>query len=289
MHFMTSKKVAGVETLQTSQSHSYQTVFNQEIAGFTSHTFDSAFSTLTTKFVSYSGQVIHEFTINKDKAKRGPLDKISPETATTKLREKADQCVPRPHNVENLSPAKDPRAPDVFHVTWDFIGNNAASSASIVLEVTRAWSPLGVDRFYQLVLDNYYDCAAFFRVVPDFVVQFGIAAQPNETEKWNTVIPDDPVTQSNLPGYVSFATAGPDTRTAQVFINTADNSQLDSQGFSPFAFVVSGIDAVYSMYNPTPGNTNGVPQEAYTLLGNPWILEKYPDITMIAATDGLDE
>ena len=201
----------------------------------------------------------------------------------------ATECTPRPHDVTNPSPEKDPRAPDMFHVSWGVVGDSADSSSAsrIVLEVTRAWSPLGVDRFYQLILDNYYDCNGFFRVVPDFVVQFGIAAQPEETKKWNTAIPDDPVTQSNLPGYVSFATAGPNTRTTQLFINTANNSQLDSQGFSPFALVISGMETVYDMYNPTPGNTNGIPQGAYTLGGNSWLLTNYPNVTLIAANGEL--
>ena len=90
------------------------------------------------------------------------------------------------------------------------------------------------------------------------MVQFGIASQPSETKKWNTAIPDDPVLKSNIPGTVTFATAGPDTRTAQIFINTVDNSRLDADGFSPFAEVISGMDAVLAIYNPTPDSSNGI-------------------------------
>ena len=88
---------------------------------------------------------------------------------------------------------------------------------------------LGADRFYQLVMDNYYNCATFFRVVPNFVVQFGIASQPDETTKWNVDIPDDPVKQSNLEGYLTFATAGANTRTTQIFINKQPKSSTPKQ------------------------------------------------------------
>jgi len=117
--------------------------------------------------------------------------------------------------------------------------------------------------------------------IADFVVQFGIASTPAETEKWNTTIPDDPVVKSNLYGYVSYATAGPGTRTTQLFVNTANNSRLDADGFSPFAKVVSGMETVLASSNPTPGDANGVNQTAYETYGNPWILEYYPDVDLI--------
>lgn len=147
--------------------------------------------------------------------------------------------------------------------------------------------PWGVDRFYALVNDHYYDCAAFFRVVPDFVVQFGIAAQPEESLKWNTTIPDDPVVMSNLPGYVSYATAGPDTRTTQIFVNLVDNSRLDSDGFASFAKVVQGMDLFQTppIDNPTPNSTDGVDQDTYMAEGNEWILEEYPDIDLLLYTE----
>ena len=102
----------------------------------------------------------------------------------------------------------------------------------MVLEVNRSWAPIGADRFYALVGDRYYDDAAFFRVVPSFVVQ-GIAALPEETKKWDEPIQDDPVLVSN-PGTVTYAaTSQPNSRTTQIFINYVDNSGLDSQGFAP--------------------------------------------------------
>lgn len=190
-------------------------------------------------------------------------------------------CVPEYQGILNPAPVADPPAPDSFSIAM----YTSDATDPIVMEVTRSWSPAGVDRFNQLIKDNYYNCAAFFRVVPDFVVQFGIAAWPEETAKWDKTIPDDPVIKSNVQWTVSFATAGPDTRTTQLFINYVDNSQLDAQGFSPFAAVVSGFDTALSVTNPTPDNSNGVNQMAYTKGGNEWLLEYYPNVTLISKVE----
>lgn len=192
-------------------------------------------------------------------------------------------CKPRIHAVANPYPSSDVQAPDEFTVAFE----TTAGLEPVILEVRRDWAPLGVDRFYALVNDHYYDCAAFFRVVPDFVVQFGIAGQPEESLKWNTTIPDDPVVMSNLRGYVSYATAGPDTRTTQIFVNLVDNSRLDSDGFAPFAKVVQGMDLFQTppIDNPTPNSTDGVDQDTYMAEGNEWILEEYPDIDLLLYTE----
>ena len=189
-------------------------------------------------------------------------------------------CIPVYNGVPNPAPAPDPVAPDNFRVQFDV---DIAASDPIIMEVTRAWSPRGVDRFYALVKDGFYNCAAFFRVVPDFVVQYGIAAIPEETAKWDTAIEDDPVVQSNLQWTVSFATAGPDTRTTQLFINYVDNVQLDASGFSPFAMVTSGFDTALAITNPTPDDSNGVNQYLYTKHGNEWLLKAYPNVTLISS------
>jgi cyclophilin family peptidyl-prolyl cis-trans isomerase len=134
-------------------------------------------------------------------------------------------------NIPNPSPAADTKAPAKFTVSFETnVIINGQKAAPIVLEVIRNWAPLGVDRFYSLVKDGFYNQAAFFRVVPNFVLQFGISAVPAENEKWNTIIADDPVVVSNTNWTVSYATAGPDTRTTQLFINYVDNSRLDDSG-----------------------------------------------------------
>lgn len=191
--------------------------------------------------------------------------------------------------VPNPSPSPDPPSPDSFVVQLDTnVEVNGQHAEPIVIFVNRSWAPLGADRFYSLVKDGFFNQAAFFRVVPDFVVQFGISASPKETEKWNTIIPDDPVLISNEPWTVSYATAGPETRTSQLFINYIDNGRLDEMGFAPFGYVLSGRDTAVAILNPTPGDSNGVDQDEYTAKGNPWILKKYPDISLITCVTFLE-
>jgi peptidyl-prolyl cis-trans isomerase A (cyclophilin A) len=131
------------------------------------------------------------------------------------------------------------QAPDVYKIKFN------TAKGDFVVQVTRAWSPLGADRFYNLVKNKFYDGAAFFRIVPGFVVQFGLSPDPAVSKVWREAkIGDDPVTQSNHRGYLCFATAGPGTRTTQVFINLVDNARLDSMGFSPFGQVIEGMDLI---------------------------------------------
>src|SRR5216117_1817822 len=124
------------------------------------------------------------------------------------------------------------QAPETFEVKF------ITTRGDFTVTVTRAWAPIGADRFYNLVKHHFYDNASFFRVVPGFVVQFGISAYPAVSAAWkNADLKDDPVTQSNKRGYLTFATAGPNTRTTQVFISLKDNASLDAQGFAPFGVV----------------------------------------------------
>ncbi len=127
------------------------------------------------------------------------------------------------------------------------------------MEVTRAMAPLGVDRFYNLVKYGFYNGASLFRVVTGFVVQFGLTPTPAVNAAWeNAKIFDDPVQGSNVRGTITFATAGPNTRTTQVFINLGDNVRLDSTGFAPFGKVVEGMDVmdkIYSGYADEPTRT----------------------------------
>src|SRR5271170_7504712 len=132
------------------------------------------------------------------------------------------------------------KAPELFKAQF------MTTKGDIVVEVHRDWSPLGADRFYNLVKNGYFTNAAFFRVVTTprpFVVQFGLNANPAVNKAWDGAkIGDDPVKGSNTRGMLVFATAGPNTRTTQLFINLGDNKFLDSMGFSPFGTVTEGMD-----------------------------------------------
>jgi peptidyl-prolyl cis-trans isomerase A (cyclophilin A) len=134
------------------------------------------------------------------------------------------------------------QAPATYKARFD------TSKGVFVVEVVRAWAPNGADRFYNLVKNGFYDNVRFFRVISGFMVQFGINGDPKISAPWREArIPDDPVTQSNKRGFVTYAMAGPNTRTSQVFINFGDNNGLDRQGFSPFGRVISGMNVVDSL------------------------------------------
>lgn len=146
------------------------------------------------------------------------------------------------------------KAPETFLVDLK------TTKGEITIEVTRAWSPLGADRFYNLVKAGFFTDIAVFRVISGFMAQFGIHGDPAVSAKWREArINDDPVKQSNLKGYLSYAMAGPNTRTTQFFINYADNSRLDEMGFSPFGKVIKGMEAVESVYS---GYGEGAPRGA---------------------------
>jgi peptidyl-prolyl cis-trans isomerase A (cyclophilin A) len=171
------------------------------------------------------------------------------------------------------------KAPDVYEVKF------TTTKGDFVVQVTRAWAPLGADRFYNLVKHHFYDDASFFRVLPGFVVQFGLPANPQVSSVWKSAnIKDDRVTQSNKPGFLTFATAGPNTRTTQMFINLGDNAQLDSMGFAPFGQVTSGMDVVgklYSGYGEGAPNGKGPDQGTLTSQGKPYIDKNFPNLDSI--------
>jgi len=168
------------------------------------------------------------------------------------------------------------RAPDSYKVKFD------TTRGAFTITVTRAWAPLGADRFYNLVKHHFYDNAAFFRVVPQFVVQFGISANPTVTSAWkHTEIKDDPVAQSNKRGAIVFATAGPNTRTTQVFINLKDNARLDGMGFAPFGVVDgSGMNVVEMMYEGY-GDNAGPDQDQLERQGDPYLRKGWPKLDYI--------
>jgi peptidyl-prolyl cis-trans isomerase A (cyclophilin A) len=145
--------------------------------------------------------------------------------------------------------------------------------------VTRSWAPRGADRFYNLVKHGFFNNASFFRVVPGFVVQFGINANPRVTQAWNAAsIKDDPVKQSNREGYLSFASSGPDSRTTQIFINLAENKNLDGMGFSPFGKVTSGMAVVKKIYG---GYGEAPDQSAISSQGKSYLDKNFPALDRI--------
>jgi peptidyl-prolyl cis-trans isomerase A (cyclophilin A) len=166
-------------------------------------------------------------------------------------------------------------APAVYEVTFK------TTAGDFVVQVTRAWAPLGADRFYNLVKHGFFTDAAFFRVVPGFVVQFGLSANPAVNAAWEKAdIKDDPVTQSNHTGFLTFATAGPNTRTTQLFISLGENASLDSQGFSAFGRVTTGMDVVqkiFSGYGESPNQAEIVTQ------GKPYLDKNFPKLDHIVS------
>lgn len=148
------------------------------------------------------------------------------------------------------------------------------SKGDFIVQVQPEWAPLGAAQFRSLVEAGFYDGAKFFRVVPNFVVQFGLAADPEVTARLGSKpIPDDPVKESNRRGRLTFATAGPNTRTTQLFINLAENTFLDSQGFAPFAEVTQGMEAVDQIY---PGYGEQPHQGQIRMHGNRYLEASFP-------------
>jgi peptidyl-prolyl cis-trans isomerase A (cyclophilin A) len=144
--------------------------------------------------------------------------------------------------------------PNSYRVVLD------TSKGPVTIEVDRGLAPNGAQRFYELVKAKYFNGARFYRVVPGFVVQWGAAAEPALSKKWDVTIPDDPVKASNTRGTVTFAATGqPNSRTTHLFINLADNSRLDAMGFAPIGKVTSGMDAVdriFSGYGEEPDQSS---------------------------------
>jgi len=165
-------------------------------------------------------------------------------------------------------------APATYRANFD------TSAGAIVIEVHRDWAPLGADRFYNLVKNGFFDNARFFRVVPNFMVQFGMNGDPAVTAAWQgATLKDEPTKETNKKGYVTFAKTGaPNSRGTQVFINFKDNGFLDSQGFAPFGQVVSGMDVaekITSQYGESPN------QGRITAEGNAYLTKEFPKLDYI--------
>jgi homoserine O-acetyltransferase len=144
-------------------------------------------------------------------------------------------------------------APDTFVARFE------TSTGEFAIEVVRAWAPIGADRFHNLVRHGYYDDSRFHRTVPDFIVQWGLAGNPEVTAAWigRTIPDDEAVVASNVRGTIAFAFTEPNTRTIQVYINMVDNSRLDAQGFPPFGRVVEGMEVVDRIYSGYGENSGG--------------------------------
>jgi peptidyl-prolyl cis-trans isomerase A (cyclophilin A) len=188
------------------------------------------------------------------------------------------------HGASNAADLSNPaalseKAPAEYKAKFD------TSKGVFVVEVHRDWAPNGADRFYNLVKNGFYNDARFFRVISGFMVQFGINGDPKISAVWRQAnIKDDAVTQSNLGGTITFATAGPNTRTTQVFINFGDNAGLDGQGFSPFGKIVSGmevVDALFSGYGEGAPRGDGPDQGLVQQRGNAYLEKSFPKLDFI--------
>lgn len=164
-------------------------------------------------------------------------------------------------------------APDSFRVSFE------TTRGIFIVEVQRAWSPRGADRFHDLVAESFFDETRFFRVLPGFIAQFGVNNDRKVNEKWDAkTIADDSVSVSNTHGTLVFASDGPNSRSHQLFINLADNKNLDTQGFSPIGRVVTGMsvaDSIYAGYGETPN------YHLIATLGNSYLKRMFPKLDYI--------
>jgi peptidyl-prolyl cis-trans isomerase A (cyclophilin A) len=194
--------------------------------------------------------------------------------AQTKATPSAAKKSPAPaRNLLDPSTMKS-KAPETFKAKF------TTTQGDFVVQVTRAWAPIGADRFYNLVRGKFFDGSPFFRVIPGFMVQFGLNTNPKVSAVWmKQDLQDEPVKQSNKRGFISYAKAGPNTRTTQMFINYGDNSRLDPQGFSPFGEVIEGM-AVVEKFNSEYGD-NGSSQGGIQQMGKAWLDKNMPKVDYI--------
>lgn len=178
-----------------------------------------------------------------------------------------------------LAQAPAEQAPATYKVKFD------TTKGSFVVQVNRDWAPLGADRFYSLVKSGFYDDVRFFRVISGFMVQFGINGNPQVMAGWrDKPVKDDAVKQSNKRGFITFAMAGPNTRTSQVFINFVDNTNLDGMGFAPFGRVISGMEVVDKLnaeYGEGAPRGRGPDQGRMQREGNAYLAKDFPRLDYI--------
>lgn len=185
-----------------------------------------------------------------------------------------------PFDAALLQPANlKAKAPEEYSVKFD------TTAGDFTVKVTRAWAPVGADRFYNLVQHHFYDGASFFRVIPNFMVQFGLSGYPQVSNAWaEAKVKDDRVVQSNHRGFITYAMAGPNTRTTQVFINFGNNERLDRDGFAPFGMVTDGMDVVdklYGGYGEGAPDGHGPSQQLVGTQGKPYLEKNFPKLDSI--------
>ena len=167
------------------------------------------------------------------------------------------------------------KAPPTFKAKFD------TSKGVFVVDVHRDWAPLGADRFYNLVKNGFYDDCRFFRVLDGFMAQFGMNGDPSIQRLWsNANFKDDPAKESNKRGYLTFANAGPNSRSTQLFINFVDNRRLDASGFTPIGEVVTGMDIVDKLYSGY-GRNNVPDQGRITAEGNAYLAKEYAKLDYV--------
>ncbi len=240
---------------------------------------------------SSSGQSLSESSPAENPEQQDETSQSGDESASTS----SDESKASTGNASELHPALlDPstleaqQAPESFRVQFE------TTEGNFVVECHREWAPIGVDRFYNLVRIGFYEDVAFFRVIENFMAQFGLHGDPRVNEAWrDETIQDDPVEKSNKEGYVTFAMGKePNSRSTQIFINYTDNSKLDEMGFAPIGQVVEGMDVVRSIhagYGDGPPRGNGPDQQAIVKKGNAYLDEEFPrldDIEQATIVDG---
>ena len=201
------------------------------------------------------------------------------DTKPEKAQEPAEQEPDRNVLLSPSDPAVNKTAPESFQAKFE------TSNGTFIVQVTRSWAPHGADRVYNLVANGFYDGCHFFRVLSGFVAQFGMHGDPAVSSQWTPArIPDDPVKVSNKRGTVTFAMAGKDTRTTQLFINYRDNGSLDGMGFSPIGEVIEGmsvVDALYSEYGEGAPRGKGPSQGRINAEGNKYLEASFPKLDYV--------
>lgn len=225
-----------------------------------------------------------------------PAGRVAARPSEPPVRLPAEAQPARPTPPTPPQPAAEPAAPaDVVEGDQrspdEWVARLVTGEGNIDIEVHRAWAPHGADRFYTLVREGFFTDVAFFRVIDGFMAQGGIHGDPAVARRWQSRrIPDDPVDQSNRRGFVTFAMAGPNSRTTQFFINLVDNRRLDGMRFAPFGQVrdMTAVDALHSGYGEGAPRGQGPAQGRIQSEGNAYLRAEFPDLDYIQSASVLE-